>query len=228
MSDPAPLFAVPNRNIRNWVFDLDGTLLDTLDDLTDSINVMLTGRGLPPTTRDKVCAGVGDGMWRLVERMLPEPMRSSDNVRDALTDYRNAYRERWHVKTRPYPRVRADLMRLTNAGTNLGVVSNKPQEFTAKMMDHFFPTPDFKFGVVFGEREDVPRKPDPAALVEAAAILGVAPGQCAYVGDSPGDITAARAAGMLAVGVDWGFRDAQALRAAGADAVLSLAGSPAG
>lgn len=217
-----PLFSLPDHRVDAWLFDLDGTLLDTLDDLADSINAMLADRRLPLRTREEVRAGVGDGMWRLVERMLPDDRRDSATVREALEDYRAAYRERWHLRTRPYPGIAEELLQLTQAGTPLGVVSNKPQDFTARMIGHFFPSPKFRFGVVFGEREGVPRKPDPAALLEAAGVLAVPPSRCAYVGDSPGDITAATAAGMVAVGVDWGFREAQMLREAGAEVVLSL------
>lgn len=216
-----PLFVTSDSSVRGWIFDLDGTLLDTLDDLANAINVMLAGRGLTPRSRDEVCAGVGDGMERLVERMLPRGMDDPAGVAVALADYRTAYRENWWRKTRPYPRVLEDLRRLMREGCVLGVVSNKPQEFTARMVEHFFPAPDYAFDVIFGEREGVARKPDPAALLEAAEVIGLGPGDCAYVGDSPGDMVAARAAGMVAIGVDWGFRDAESLRQAGARTVLS-------
>lgn len=214
MSVELPTFSAPG--VAAWIFDLDGTLLDTLDDLADAINEMLAGLELPPRSRDDVCAGVGDGMRRLVERMLPEDRADEALADEALERYRAAYRQRWHVRTRPYPGIDAELRRLTAAGVPLGVVSNKPQEFTGRMIDHYFQPPEVRFGVVLGQREGVPVKPDPAGLLEAAGLLGVDPGQCAYVGDSPGDIKAARRAGMQPVAVDWGFRSAETLRAAGA------------
>lgn len=218
MSASRPLFSL--AGVDAWIFDLDGTLLDTLDDLADSINVMLAERGLPLRDRDEVCAGVGDGMRKLVERMLPVEQAGEAEIDAALEQYRAAYRGRWNRRTRPYPGIEAELRRLTAAGVPLGVVSNKPQEFTERMISHYFPAPEVVFGAVFGQRDGVPVKPDPAGLIEAAGVLAVDPGRCAYVGDSPGDVLAARRAGMRAVGVNWGFRSGEVLREAGAEVVV--------
>ncbi len=204
------------------LFDLDGTLIDSLADLGEAVNRMLAELGFPAHPAERCREFIGEGARRLVERALPEAARGDEAlVERALALYQRHYAACWHEQTRVYPGVRELLRDLAGAGARLGVISNKPHEFTRLCVAHFFP--ETGFAVVLGQREGVPRKPDPAAGLEAAAALGVAPGACVYVGDSGVDMRFARAAGMRGIGVAWGFRSREELLVNGAAAVAENA-----
>lgn len=201
--------------IKAILFDLDGTLLDTLDDLADSANAMLAGRGHPPHPVDAYRRFVGDGMATLVERTHPHhAVPSGADLQTAVRTYQAEYSRRWKDKSRPYPGLPGLLATLSAQGKQLGVVSNKAQSFTELCVNHFFP--EIPWGVVIGQRDGIPHKPHPAGALEAAGILGVEPGECVFVGDSGIDMRTACAAGMIPAGVLWGFREAEELTGAGA------------
>jgi phosphoglycolate phosphatase len=195
------------------------------------MNRMLTERGLPSCETDEIRRMVGDGMRQLVVRALPEDRRDDATVDACLADYRSHYETLWKTATRPYPGIPELLDALRKGGFKLGVISNKAHRFTVPMTEHFFGGDGFE--VVLGQRDEVPRKPDPAAAFEVASRLGVAPAECAYVGDSGIDMEFAANSGMTGIGVTWGLRDAAELRAAGAShlvdtpsQVLALCTSP--
>ena len=196
------------------IFDLDGTLLDTLDDLADSANEALAACGFPTHPVDAYRTFVGDGMTVLIERILPEASRTTGAVDLVLDYYRAAYSRRWKAKTRLYPGIEELLTGLTAGGIPLAVLSNKPQAYTEICMAHFLG--HHRFEVIFGQRAHVTRKPDPAGAYEIAAQLGLDVTEILFIGDTATDMDTATAAGMIPVGVLWGFRQEAELRAHGA------------
>jgi len=203
---------------RAVVFDLDGTLLDSLEDLADSMNAVLARSGHPQHPVPLYRYFVGDGMANLVRRALPEGRRDADAVGAGLEAMRAEYDRRWAAKTRPYPGVPELLDGLTRAGIPMAVFTNKPDDFAGRMVDELLaPWP---FTAVLGLRPDMPRKPDPAGALAVAAKMEADPQTCLFLGDSSPDMIAARAAGMLAVGALWGFRGRHELVASGAQALV--------
>ncbi len=210
--------AADTRVFRGVVFDLDGTLLDTLTDLADCLNRVLQRHGLPTHPRDAYRMFVGDGLRMLVQRAMPVDRRDPAGI-DALTAAMNAeYAEHWADQTRPYEGIPETLRALAERGLTLAVLSNKPDEFTPPAVRRFFP--DIPFAAVRGARPEVPRKPDPTGALRIAAEAGLAPAEFLYLGDSGTDMQTAVRAGMHAVGVLWGFRGADELRANGAAHLL--------
>jgi phosphoglycolate phosphatase len=199
---------------RAALFDLDGTLLDTIEDLTDSMNAALAAVACPPRTVEECKVFVGEGVELFATRALPEGRRDADTLRRLLDVYRKEYAGRWAVKTRPYEGIPELLDGLAARGVKLAVLSNKPDEFTKIMVARLLSR--WWFEVVAGARPGVPRKPDPAAALAIAADLGVAPREFIYLGDTRTDMETAIAAGMFPVGALWGFRSEGELTAAGA------------
>jgi phosphoglycolate phosphatase len=201
------------------VFDLDGTLLDTLDDLADSVNSVLAANNYPTHDVENYKYFVGDGMRTLMQRTLPEGKRDNESIEAGLSAMRDEYAKRWNNKTRPYEGITEMLKRLGDKGLKLSVLSNKADHFSKLMVENFFP--DCHFELVFGERQGVPKKPDPAGAVEIADKLGVLPNECLYLGDTGVDMKTAVAAGMYPVGVLWGFRKAEELVKNGAKVLIT-------
>jgi len=200
------------------IFDLDGTLLDTLEDLSDSVNRVLAARGFPTHTVDEYRYLIGDGTAMLITRALPEEERSEETIRFCLDAYYEDYGQNWNVKTRPYDGIPEMLDALTERGLKVAVLSNKQHELTKRCVAHFLPNWTFK--VVLGQRDEATRKPDPAGALEVAERLNIPPGGFLYVGDSAIDMKTAIAAGMFAVGVRWGFRPVEELQEGGAQALI--------
>jgi phosphoglycolate phosphatase len=196
------------------IFDLDGTLLDTLDDLADSGNAALDALGLPQHPVDAYRYFVGLGIEELVRRMLPESRRDPATLQEATGLTAGEYKRRWKDKTRPYEGVPELLEDLRRRGLPVCVLSNKPQVYTDLTVAEFFP--GRPFAIVRGARPEVPNKPHPAGALALAGELGLTPGAVVFVGDSATDMRTARGAGMLPVGVLWGFRDAAELTENGA------------
>lgn len=208
--------------LRAVLFDLDGTLLDTLTDLADSMNAVLRGRGFPEHPRDSYRFFIGDGVPTLVRRALPPAAAADDELAEAaVLEYHREYGRRWDAATRPYPGIAELLWELTRRGLPMAVLSNKPDRFTSTCTDRFFP--GIRFAHVEGQRPDRPHKPDPAGAFEAARRMGVKPAEVLYVGDSSVDMRTARAAGMFPLGVSWGFRPRAELLEHGA---LSIVDEP--
>jgi len=209
---------------RAVMFDLDGTLLDTVEDLADAMNHALAANGLPthPDYEDHKHF-VGDGVATYVRRALPADRRGDGNLAARVTaDYRAAYAEGWADKTRPYDGVPDLLEELARRGLRLAVLSNKPQDTTEATVRAFLGADAFE--AIRGAREGVPLKPDPAAALDIAAGMGVSPSDFLYVGDTATDMQTAVAAGMYAVGALWGFRGADELRGAGARTLIQRPG----
>ena len=196
------------------IFDLDGTLLNTIGDLAVACNAVLAMRGLPQHTYDEYCHFVGNGIMRLVERALPEELRTPYTVAAVRADFVKYYTEHIDVYTKPYEGIPELVAEIARRGIRIAVASNKFQAGTEKLIRLFFP--GVEFAAVFGQREGVPLKPDPAVVGEILALTGVAKERVLYVGDSGVDMQTAAAAGVRSVGVTWGFRERTELEEAGA------------
>ena len=200
------------------IFDLDGTLLDTIGDLAVACNAMLARRGLPGHTYADYCHFVGNGILRLVERALPEELRTPDEVAAARADFVAYYTDHIDLHTRPYDGIPELLDELHARGIRLAVASNKFQRGTEKLIRRYFP--GLPFEAVLGQRPDVPLKPDPAVVEEILAATGVPRERVLYVGDSGIDMLTAAAARVRSAGVTWGFRAREELQEAGAGALV--------
>lgn len=205
------------RPFRAVVFDLDGTLADSLADIGGAMDVALAALGLPTHSLDAYRAMVGEGVGELVRRALGGDA-DPELQRRVLERYRSAYAEADHRRTHPYPGVDALLDGLRERQVPFAILSNKSHAFTQSLVERRFA--GWRFEAVLGEREGVPRKPDPTAALELAALLGVAPVEIAFVGDTAVDMRTARAAGMIPVGVLWGFRGRDELLEHGARFLL--------
>jgi len=201
------------------LFDLDGTLLDTLDDLADSMNAVLHRLGLAGHPREAYRYFVGEGMEVLARRSLPQSLVTDTLVSECVELMRQHYGANWANKTKPYEGISEMLRRLGEEGMLLAVLSNKPHAMTVKVVNHFFPHQDF--AAVWGARPEVSRKPSPDGALALAAELGISPGRVLYLGDTSIDMRTAKGAGMLAIGATWGFRTEEELVESGADAVVT-------
>ncbi len=189
---------------RAVIFDLDGTLLDTLEDIADSVNLMLGENGFELHGLEDYRDFIGDGIRMIVTRALPESHRSEKMIDACLRRTREIYWENYNRKTTIYDGVLPLLDALEESKVVKAVLSNKAHDFTVKYIDSFFK--GYAFDVVMGKSERFPPKPDPAAALEIARCVGIDPGEFLFVGDSKADMKAATAAGMHAVGVPWGFK----------------------
>lgn len=197
------------------IFDLDGTLLNTIGDLAVGCDHMLRLRDLPTHTYDEYCSFVGNGIMRLVERALPEHLRTKEYVEAARRDFVDYYIDHIDQHTHPYRGIESVVEDLHKAGAKLAVASNKFQAGTEKLIRKFFP--DVEWVEICGNREGVPLKPDTALVDMIIAKAGVKRECCTMVGDSAVDILTARNATIRSVGVSWGFRSRTELEQAGAD-----------
>ena len=201
------------------LFDLDGTLLDTLDDLGDSMNAVLAARGYPTHPIASFTSFVGDGVENLVRRSLPVTEGRNDAIVSELVPLmRGEYSRRWAAKTRPYDGIPELLDGMVSRGLRLAVLSNKPHPATVEVVGHFFAR--WVFSATLGARPGVPIKPDAGAALEVSRLLGIPPAEFVYLGDTNTDMQTASAAGMFAVGVLWGFRSAEELQSSGAQAIV--------
>jgi len=200
------------------LFDLDGTLLDTIADLADAMNVALGELGYPGHDVAACKFFVGDGLRNYAVRALPEAARDEATIDQCCERFRAAYAECWQVKTRPYGGIAELLDGLAERGLTMAVLSNKPDEFTQKVVAEMLGR--WEFAAVRGVRADGLKKPDPAGALEIAGQIGSAPAGFLYVGDTNTDMQTALAAGMFPVGATWGFRPAEELRANGAKVLI--------
>jgi phosphoglycolate phosphatase len=205
-------------NCQAVIFDLDGTLLDTLTDIADSANRVLAAHGFPPHHTDAYRWFVGDGSAILITRALPEDQRAPEMIQTCLQGFIVDYGQNWHQATRPYDGLTDLLRHLRDLRIKMSVVTNKPHRFTGSMMGHYFG--DYHFEPILGQIDGIPKKPNPQQALTAAVQMGVAPSACIFIGDSAVDMETARKAGMQPVGAGWGFRPAGELLDAGALTVI--------
>jgi phosphoglycolate phosphatase len=201
-------------NFKAVIFDLDGTLLDTLEDLSDSMNSVLESMSLPvhPLSDYKIL--VGRGMRNLVTSALPPEMRAEEIIEHCYTAMFEEYGRRWDKKTRPYEGIDLLLDTLSRKQIKAAILSNKIDELTQLVVKKYLGR--WRFEAVFGERDGVPRKPDPAGLFEIAGIMNIPPAEILCLGDSGSDMTAAISAGMYPAGALWGLRGGEELISHGA------------
>ncbi|MBQ7952318.1 MAG: HAD-IA family hydrolase [Alistipes sp.] len=197
------------------IFDLDGTLLNTIGDLAACCNHMLRQRGLEEHSYEEYCHFVGNGVTRLVERALPELLRTTDYIAAARKDFVEYYYDNIDNYTVAYDGVHELLKKLSDAGVTLAVASNKFHSGTNRLIEKFFG--DIEFAAIYGNRDGFPLKPDRAIIDLIMEQCGATADNTYMVGDSGIDIQTARAAGVHAIGVSWGFREREELVESGAE-----------
>jgi len=201
------------------IFDLDGTLLNTLDDLGNAVNRVLSDRGFPPHAIEKYRSFIGDGVQKLIIRSLPEQNRSEDTVHACIESFLEDYYTNRNRDTRLYEGVPELLDALKERGLKTAVLSNKPHDSTTLCVAELLQR--WRFDAALGHRDGTPLKPDPGGALEISQCLDIPPEEFLFLGDSGVDMETARAAGMFPVGALWGFRDAEELRENGAKALIS-------
>lgn len=187
------------------IFDLDGTLIDTLEDLMDATNEVLAGKGYPIRNLDEIRAMVGHGGFKLLQRALPAGKNSDLETEEAFTAFKAAYHRRLTNKTRPYSGIEALLAELETKGIQVAVHTNKPQEAATEIVQSLFP--QVNFIDIVGYRSEETKKPNPYFTLEIAKHAQVEPESCLFVGDSRTDFHTGKNAGMKPILVTWGFRD---------------------
>ena len=214
------------------IFDLDGTLLDTLADVANAVNATLREGGYPEHPVADCRYLLGGGVRRLFEAALPPDARSSEQIERSVATFVTHYDRNWNATTRPYDGIPELVAELRERDLQQAVLSNKPHRFTRQCIAAHFGNeaagtaddglgpPIGPFARVVGQRDAVPPKPDPSGALEIADALGVTPAEVLYVGDTSIDMETGRRAGMRPIGVLWGFRDRAELEEAGAECVI--------
>lgn len=207
------------KRYKGIIFDLDGTLVNTLEDLADSVNEALEKMGYPVWAVDDYRLKVGRGFRNLMENSVPQELRGDDEVIDRMLQYFvAAYDRRYLDKSRPYEGIFAMLKELEAGGVAMAVNSNKRTDYTEKLIKKLFS--EIPFVGVFGERAGIPKKPDPFSALELCSMMGLKPEEVLYAGDSNTDIQTGKNAGMDTIGVSWGFRGAGELKENGASYIV--------
>lgn len=203
--------------IKTVIFDLDGTLLDTLEDLADASNEVLHIHGYPEHPVEEYKTFVGDGLQTLMARITPDKA-SKDDIANCCQTFMKVYADRWDKKTKPYEGISRMLDMLRESGKRCCVLSNKPHAFTIHCVQRYFSAGSFDH--VFGQRDGVPRKPDPSGCFEIAKLTDTPTRNCVYVGDTSVDMQTGKGSGMFTIGVSWGFRKKEELLTHGADLIV--------
>lgn len=191
-----------------YIFDLDGTLLDTLQDLAAAVNYAMRQKGYPVRTTDEVRGFIGNGIGKLIERSVPEGT-DTENYLETLDIFRDYYLEHIADKTVPYDGIEETVAELKKRGCRIAVVSNKADEAARKVVFDYFGGD--LFDMVLGKLDRFPSKPEPDSVIFVADSLGAQKSRCVYVGDSDVDIMTARNAGLPCIAVTWGNRDRASL-----------------
>ncbi|MFC1970724.1 HAD family hydrolase [Chloroflexota bacterium] len=203
---------------RAVLFDLDGTLLDTIKDIADSVNIALAKLGLPQHEVEAYKYFVGDGREVLAIRALPGDCRDQLNVDRLSASIKIEYSRRWAINTLAYPGIPDMLQSIADLGIKMAILSNKPQDSTKEMVSRFLS--QWRFELVFGAQSSIPMKPDPTSALQIARRLGIPPAEFLYLGDTDVDMKTAAEAGMYPIGALWGFRTADELLAGGAKGLI--------
>lgn len=201
------------------IFDLDGTLLNTITDIANCANTVLERWTHPVHPVNRYAELVGDGLANLARKVLPLEHVEDETVTRFIEEYRVQYKDRWNETSTWYPGIPELLQELSNRELPMAILSNKRDDFTKVCVSSFFP--DVGFQQVRGERAGIPIKPNPQSALEIAESLNVKPENCLFVGDSEIDIETGIRAGMTSVGVLWGFRPRDILEEAGANVLVS-------
>lgn len=199
------------------IFDLDGTLLNTLKDLADACNFALRSHGFSEHQIDEYKYFLGNGAYKLVERALPMDKKDGETVDKVLTEFKKYYEKHKSDFTKPYDGIEELLIALKETGIKTAVVSNKPHEFAVEIVERYFGK---FFDIVFGKREGYLAKPDPTTVIETLNYFKCKKEEAVYIGDSDVDMFTGKNAGLFSIGVAWGFRGARELSAAGANKIV--------
>lgn len=203
----------------NIIFDLDGTLLNTLYDLKESTNFALHKYGYPERTIEEVRMFVGNGVAKLIERALPDGCENPD-YESCLRDFKADYKIRMYEHTKPYDGILEMLEKIQYAGIKAAVVSNKFDAAVKELCKRYFGK---RISVAIGESENVRKKPAPDSVFRAMELLGADKEKTVYCGDSDVDVETAKNSGLSCIGVSWGFRDRKLLEQMGADYIVDSA-----
>lgn len=197
-------------NCKGLIFDLDGTLLDTLEDLADAANATLRYFAFPEHPVDAYKYFVGEGLKTLMQRIVPDDQTDQRTLKLYMAKFTEFYQNTWNKRSVPYTGILQMVETLSHAGLKLAVLSNKPHAFTKICVETYFPENPFLY--VYGQRVGVAKKPDPAGAIELAAKMGLDVSDVLYVGDTATDMQTGNSAGMRSIGVLWGFRDRDELK----------------
>lgn len=209
-----------NQTFDAFIFDLDGTLLDTLPDLVIVTNRALEEEGFPPRTEMEILSYIGSGIKSLLTQALPENT-DEGSINKVLQRWKDLYSAHGNDHTEEFTGMSILLEDLKQRGKKLGVLSNKFEAGVKLLMEEYFPG---VFDITHGESDEIPRKPDPAGLLRTINELGVTPEQAVYIGDSPNDILTAHKIGVYAMGVSWGYHKVMDLKKADADLMALVPG----
>lgn len=201
------------------IFDLDGTLVNSLDDLANAVNMALKQNGYEEHETAKYRYFVGDGTLTLIERVLPEQKRTDEIINKVHKEFSEIYNKNYLVNTRPYKGITEALEKLKEKGYILSVASNKPDKFTKEIVYSLFGDDVFDF--VIGKRECSPKKPDPHIVYDIMSLAGAEKSETVMFGDTNVDMKTGKNAGIRTIGCLWGFREIDELRIAGADKIIS-------
>jgi len=207
-----------NMYFKAVIFDLDGTLLDTLKDIANSANSMLKGYGFPTHEVNSYRYFVGDGVTMLISRVLPPDKRNDDTIAECETVFREIYSRSWKLNTKMYEGIPELLDALVEKRVKMAILSNKPDDFIKLCVRELLSK--WSFEMILGQRERIPLKPNPYGAHEIAENLGISPERFLYLGDTGVDMRTAVNAKMLPVGALWGFRPPDELRKHGAKALI--------
>ena len=206
-------------SINAIIFDLDGTLADTIGDLAASVNATLTAHDFPRHPLADYRTMVGNGFAALIQRALPREAAEDDRTfKGLLAEASSLYARESLATTKPYPGIPELLSELQERRIPCAVLSNKPDDMTRRMVSSLFP--EILFLAVIGDKASRPKKPNPASALAIAGLAGIPPSRFAFVGDSGVDMETASSAGMLPLGASWGYRSIEELEAHGAFAIL--------
>lgn len=205
--------------IKLVIFDLDGTLMNTLEDLADAANHVLSSHGFPTHPVPAYCYFVGNGMYDLIRRILPEGEKEGPMFDICFQEFYEYYTAHMHDKTTIYDGLWEVLEELQRRGVKMAVATNKVHEALAPLMAEYFPT--IRFSAVFGQRKGVPTKPDPQIVYDILEQTGVSKEDTLYLGDTNVDMITAHRAGLKAVGVLWGYRTREELEGENAEYIIS-------
>ncbi|MEA3497027.1 MAG: HAD family hydrolase [Bacteroidota bacterium] len=201
------------------LFDLDGTLINSIVDIADSMNVVLKKRKFPEHSINEYMKFIGNGIIELVISSLPQNKRDKKTVEECEKEMREIYAEKWLQKTYIYKGIPELLDELTKRNYKLAILSNKPHKYTKKIVEILFDK--WNFDIVFGAKNGVAKKPDPVLAFEISKILNISCEQFIYVGDSATDMQTAINSGMYPVGVSWGYKSIKEIKESGAKKIIS-------
>lgn len=206
-------------HIKATIFDLDGTLLDTLEDLAASFNRVLSKNRFPIHKPEEYRNFVGNGALTCLTRILPQDHRfRARDIEKLLQEFKWDYNQNWNKTTKPYPAIPELLDALVKSNIRLAVLSNKPHDITLKCVNYYFK--QNPFSIILGQSEQIPVKPNPTGVLHIIDQLGILPSETLLIGDTSTDMVTARNAGLTPIGVAWGFRTITELQESGASRII--------